>query len=74
MIFCWFENHGSDVSSNTQYLYLLSSISSRHLGFYMHDFNSRKAIALFVSRNRDVVLSDFKNHDDVYLSPSTKDK
>jgi len=71
---CWFENSNNNVSSNTQHLYLLSSISSRHFGFYVQNFNSRKSIALFVARNRDIILSDFKNNDDVYLAPNNMDK
>jgi len=67
---CWLENSENVVSANTQHLYLLSSISSRHSDFYVHAFNSRKAIALFVARNRDVILSESKNHDDVYLKPN----
>ncbi len=67
---CWFENDSNDVSSIDTYVFLLSSVSSRKTGIYVHPFNFRKSLSLYIARNRDIISpTDFLIHNNVYLAP-----
>jgi hypothetical protein len=67
---CWFENDSNDVSSIDTYVFLLSGVSSRKTGIYVHPFNFRKSLSLYIARNRDIISpTDFLIHNNVYLAP-----
>jgi hypothetical protein len=66
---CWFENAGNNIAGNVQHQYFLSSVSSAKAGFFMCDFFFRKGLSLHIARNREIIVSDYINHDDVYLAP-----
>jgi DNA-binding beta-propeller fold protein YncE len=68
---CWFENHGNDVSSIDTYVFITSTISSRHSGFYSQKSNFRRAIGLYIARNRDIIPpTNYTLHNNVYLAPN----
>ena len=65
----WFGNTSNDISSNETFLYLKSSMSSRLSGVPVYKDNFRRAIGLYVARNRKVIIDNFGIHEDVYLAP-----
>lgn len=66
---CWFENHSNDVMSNVTFVFLMSSISSRHSGMYLEKENFRKAIALYISRDRVIIRNNWLIDSNRYLKP-----
>jgi hypothetical protein len=69
---CWFNNHSNSVQYNPNLVFFTSSISSANNGTYLENGNFRNGIALYVSRNRDVLKQKWVSNTDVYLSPKNK--
>jgi hypothetical protein len=66
---CWFENHSNNVMCNIDYVFLMSTISSRHSGMYLQKENFRLGLALYVSRDRVIVKNNWVNDADQYFKP-----
>ena len=69
---CWLNTAANDVAKNMSDVFLMSHISPTKAGFYLETSSSfRRAMALYVARNRDIIKStDFLIHNNVYLAPS----
>jgi hypothetical protein len=67
---CWFNNHNNNVWYNATLVFFTSTISSCNNGMYLEEDNFRKAVALYVSRNRDVLKQKWSMGNDQYLIPS----
>ena len=66
---CWFENHSNNIMSNATFVFLMSSISSRHSGMYLEKENFRLAMALYVSRDRNIIKQNWVKDADQYFKP-----
>ena len=66
---CWFENHSNNVMCNIDYVFLMSTISSRHSGMYLDKENFRLGMALYIARDRFVIKKTWINDADIYLKP-----
>jgi len=58
---CWFENDSNDVRSIDNYVFLMSSVSSRKSGFYLAKKSFRLGMALYIARGRDVIDKSWLN-------------
>jgi hypothetical protein len=67
---CWFENDSNNVMSNTNFVFLMSSISSRHSGMYLQEENFRLGIALYIARDRKLIKPNWKYDIDPYFKPN----
>jgi len=45
---CWFENHSNNIMSNSDYVFLISNVSSRHSGMYLQKEKFRLGMALYI--------------------------
>jgi hypothetical protein len=53
--------------SNATFVFLMSSISSRHSGMYLEKENFRLAMALYVSRDRNIIKQNWVKDSDQYF-------
>jgi len=65
----WFGNNSNTLDMNDSFIYFMSSLSSRPSGLRVDKNNFRYSIALYIARNREVILKDFTIQDNVYLAP-----
>lgn len=66
----WFETHSNNVESSLNFVYLLSSKSSRGSGLYVDRPYIKTSIALFSVRC--LVKQNWVNDQNRYLTPSNK--
>jgi hypothetical protein len=66
---CWFENHSNNVMSNANFVFLTSTISSRHSGMYLDIENFRLGMALYIARDRNIIKQNWVNDADLYFKP-----
>jgi 23S rRNA G2069 N7-methylase RlmK/C1962 C5-methylase RlmI len=71
---CWFENSNNDITSIDSHVFFLSSVSSRHSGYYIDQKNFRLNMSIYVARGRDVINRTWINNCDRYYAPIIKDK
>jgi hypothetical protein len=64
---CWFETSCNNLQNSTNFVYLLSSKSSRGGGLYMNPQNIRKCLAIFNTRSLE--KQNWINDQDRYLAP-----
>jgi len=66
---CWFENHSNNIMSNSDYVFLISNVSSRHSGMYLQKENFRLGMALYIARDRSIIKRNWINDPDLYFKP-----
>ncbi len=66
---CWFENRCNNIGLNDSGVYLTSAQSSTSHSFFVHEPNFRCSVALYVARNREIILKGFDVNDKVFLTP-----
>lgn len=67
---CWFENHSNNVMSNSDFVFLMSTVSSRHSGIYLQEENFRLGMALYIARDRKLIKQNWINDADQYFKPN----
>ena len=63
----WFENHANNVENCLNFVYLLSSTSSRNSGFHVRSNILNEMIPLFVART--LVKQNWVNDQNRFLKP-----
>ena len=65
---CWFENNSNNLQHSTNFVYLLSTKSSRGCGLYITPLNFRECLAIFTTRI--VEKQNWINDQDRYRLPN----
>ena len=67
---CWFENHSNNVMCNSDFVFLMSTNSSRHSGLYLQEENFRLGMALYIARDRKIIKPNLRYDTDQYFKPN----
>lgn len=68
---CYFEIGGFDVSGDAQFVYLVSTISTRRHGSFVYHKNFKETIVSFVGKS--LPKNGWLNNADCYLMPTPTD-
>jgi hypothetical protein len=69
---CWFHVNGSRVQYNDKFCHLVNSYEGS--GIVIDYLNFRRGLAVFISRNRDILPSNWIIDSDLYLEPLQEDR